>query len=91
MLNRVNERITKNKILETSIFMFNEIYVSIDSRLLYLFDYQVLAQLAVTGLDWCDLFVWCSNDYHLETIYLNRDLWNAVKDKVDISYFIHFL
>ena len=53
--------------------------------------YQVLAQLAVTGLDWCDLFVWCSNDYHLETIYLNRDLWNAVKDKVDIFYFSHFL
>ena len=53
--------------------------------------YQVLAQLAVTGLDLCDLFVWCPKDHHLETIYLNRDVWNAVKDKVDIFYFSHFL
>ena len=53
--------------------------------------YQVLTQLAVTGLDWCDLFVWCQNDHHTETIYLNRDVWNAVKDKVDIFYFDHFL
>ena len=53
--------------------------------------YQVLAQLAVSGLDWCDFFVWCSNDNHLETIYLNRDVWNAVKDKVDLFYFNHFL
>ena len=24
--------------------------------------YQILMQLAVTGLEWCDLFVWCEND-----------------------------
>ena len=53
--------------------------------------YQVLAHLAVTGLDWCDFFVWCPNDHHSETIYLNRDQWDAVKDKVDIFYFGHFL
>ena len=45
------------------------------------YNYQVLAQLAVTGLDWCDLFVWCPNDYHLETIYLNRDLLMQLKTK----------
>ena len=52
---------------------------------------QVLAQIAVTGLDWCDLFVWCTNVHHLEAIYLNRDVWNAVKDKADMFYFSHFL
>ena len=40
---------------------------------------------------WCDLFVWCPNDHHLETINLIRDVWNAVKDKVDMFYFSHFL
>ncbi|KAJ8305224.1 hypothetical protein KUTeg_017216 [Tegillarca granosa] len=32
--------------------------------------------LAVTGLKWCDLYVWCKNDDHLETIYFNKDLWD---------------
>ena len=53
--------------------------------------FQVLAQLAVTGLDWCDFFVWCQSDHHLETIYLNRDLWDDVKMKIDQFFFNHFL
>lgn len=53
--------------------------------------YQVLTQLAVTGLEWCDLFVWCSADSHQETIYLNKDVWQSVKDKIDAFYFNHFI
>lgn len=53
--------------------------------------YQVLTQLAVTGLDWCDFFVWCVNDHHQETIYLNTDLWNEIKHKIDQFYFNHFI
>ena len=53
--------------------------------------YQVLTQLAVSGLEWCDLFVWCSNDFHQETIYFNSDNWNEVKRKVDVFYFNHFM
>lgn len=29
---------------------------------------QIQAQLAVTGLTWCDFFVWCQNDNHKEKI-----------------------
>ena len=43
--------------------------------------YQVLTQLAVTGLEWCDFFVWCENDFHLETIYFNQEIWDNVKTK----------
>ena len=53
--------------------------------------YQVLAQLAVTGLEWCDLFIWCQNDYHKETLYFNRDPWQTVKNKIDQFYFNYFL
>ena len=53
--------------------------------------YQVLTQLAVTGLEWCDFFVWCENDYHLETIYLNQAIWDNVKDKVDRFFFNCFI
>lgn len=53
--------------------------------------YQVLTQLAVTGLEWCDFFVWCAYDHHLETIYFNEDVWQQVKHKVDDFYFSYFL
>lgn len=57
--------------------------------------YQVLCQLAVTGLPWCDFFIWCSADdsIHCETIYFEefREKWQTAKDKVDTFYFEHFL
>lgn len=53
--------------------------------------YQVLTQMAVTGLEWCDFFVWCPSDYHKETIYFNEVIWVSVKEKVDMFYFNDFL
>ena len=53
--------------------------------------YQVLTQLAVAGLEWCDFFVWCNHDHHMETLYFNEDVWQQVKDKVDMFYFNYFL
>lgn len=52
--------------------------------------FQILTQLAVTGLQWCDLYVWCENDYHQERIYFNKDLWKEVKNK-DMFYFSSFI
>lgn len=57
--------------------------------------YQVLAQLAVTGLPWCDVFTWCykDNSYYNETVVFSdhKDMWDNAKDKVDIFYFSHFI
>lgn len=53
--------------------------------------YQVLTQLAVTGLEWCDFYVWCSADYHRETIYFKQNTWDTVKEKTDMFYFESFL
>ena len=57
--------------------------------------YQILCQLAVTGMPWCDFFVWCSKDdsSHCETIHFDdyRGMWQDAKDKVDSFYFEHFL
>lgn len=52
---------------------------------------QIQMQLAITGLDWCDLFVWCEHDYHLETIEFNKDDWQLIKDKADRFFFEFFL
>ena len=57
----------------------------------HLYYFQILTQLAVTGLDWCDFFVWCQHDHHLETIYFNKELWQNVKNKVDLFYFDSYL
>ena len=41
---------------------------------------QVQGQLAVTGLQWCDFFVWCENDLHMETIHFDPQDWQLIKD-----------
>ncbi|KAK3099804.1 hypothetical protein FSP39_010007 [Pinctada imbricata] len=53
--------------------------------------YQVQMQMAVTGLPWCDFFVYIATDSHQETIYFDMDFWQAAKDKLDVFYFTHYL
>lgn len=55
--------------------------------------YQVMTQLAVTGLEWCDFFVYCHNTklYHLEEIKFDPEYWQGIKDKVDNFYFDYYL
>ena len=53
--------------------------------------YQVMMQLAVTGLQWCHLFVWTPEESHLELIVFNEDKWQEMKDKIDIFFFDHYL
>lgn len=30
--------------------------------------YQIMGQMGITGALWCDLFIRCKDDYHLERI-----------------------
>ncbi|KAJ8320593.1 hypothetical protein KUTeg_002180, partial [Tegillarca granosa] len=53
--------------------------------------YQVLSQLAATGLTWCDLYIWCENDDHLETIHFDNMQWQQVKDRLDEFFFSYYL
>ena len=45
---------------------------------------QILFQLAVTGLPWCDFYVWCTDGMHYETIYFQEHIskWQEMKDKI---------
>ena len=52
---------------------------------------QMQTQMAVCGVHWCDFFVWCKNDYHLETIHFDPVFWADVKEKVDDFYFSYFI
>ena len=53
--------------------------------------FQVQMQLAVTGLEWCDFFVWLENDSHLETIHFDAVSWQSTKDKLDMFFYEHYL
>ena len=50
-----------------------------------------MTQLAVTGLDWCDFFVWWETGDYLETIYFNDEKWTEMKNKADNFYFKYFI
>ena len=52
---------------------------------------QIQTQMAICGLHWCDFYVWCKNDPHLETIHFDPICWDSVKDKVDKFYFDYFI
>ncbi|XP_048257330.1 uncharacterized protein LOC124136371 [Haliotis rufescens] len=54
--------------------------------------YQIQMQTAVTGLTWCDLFVWHEDYHHLETLYFNQHDWDTKsKTKLDDFFFKYFL
>ncbi|XP_046351423.2 uncharacterized protein LOC124131934 [Haliotis rufescens] len=53
--------------------------------------HQIQMQLAMSGLVWCDFFVWSTKATHLERIYFCRDSGQQTKDKADKFYFDYIL
>ena len=41
--------------------------------------------MAVTGLKWCDFYVWCRNDDHSETIYFDEGIGQEMKVELSKS------
>lgn len=53
--------------------------------------YQITGQMGITGMLWCDFFVKCDNDYHLERIHFDAEMWGEIKTKLDWFFFEYFL
>lgn len=51
--------------------------------------YQIMGQLGLTDMPWCDLFVMCAEDYHLQRIHAEAAKWGAMKIKY--SFFFDYL
>lgn len=49
--------------------------------------WQVLGQLAITGLPWCDFITSTKSDLTVERIWKDESLINDLKKKLDIFYF----
>lgn len=55
------------------------------------YHYQIQMQMAVSGLSWCDFFVWLENESHLETVYFDENFWQKAKDILDLFFFNYYL
>ena len=53
--------------------------------------YQIMGQMGITGMLWCDFFVNCNNDYHFERIHFVAEMWKNTKTKLDWFFFEYFL
>lgn len=52
---------------------------------------QIIGQLAITGLKWCDLCVWTKNDMHIERIHFCEAKWKEMFEKLCVFFFDHFM
>uniref|UniRef100_A0A8W8NUK7 SWIM-type domain-containing protein n=1 Tax=Magallana gigas TaxID=29159 RepID=A0A8W8NUK7_MAGGI len=53
--------------------------------------HQIMTHLGVTGLKWCHFFVWTPEESHLELLRFDADIWQEMKEKMDLFFFNHFL
>lgn len=53
--------------------------------------YQIIGRLGLTGMPWCDFFVMCTVNYHLQRIHSDVEKWGEMKDKLDLFFFDYFL
>ena len=53
--------------------------------------HQIQGQLGITGRTWCDFLVKAKDDYHLERINYDADMWSRMKFKLDSFYYNIFL
>ena len=36
---------------------------------------QIQSQMGITGFEWCDLMVWCENDFHIQKIRFDESFF----------------
>ncbi|KAK3106013.1 hypothetical protein FSP39_010896 [Pinctada imbricata] len=53
--------------------------------------YQIMMQMAVSGLEWCHFFVWTQEESHIELVRYDARIWNDMKEKLDNFFFNYYL
>lgn len=53
--------------------------------------FQVMGQMAITGLKWCDFMVFCKNDWHIETIFFDEEFFAGMLNKLSVFFYEYFL
>lgn len=75
----------------TNLKYFNLINNTYKLKTTHEYYHQIMGQMGITGALWCDLFIWCQNDFHLERIDFIPGKWQEMKEKLDMFYFTKFL
>lgn len=57
----------------------------------HVYCYQIVGHLGLTGMSWCDFFVKCEEDYHLERRHFDVAKWEQMKSKLDVFYFAYYV
>lgn len=55
------------------------------------YHHQIMGQMGLTGAEWCDLFIMCKDDFHLERVHFDATLWEDMKTVLDKFFFEYFL
>jgi hypothetical protein len=50
-----------------------------------------MTQMAVTGLKWCDFYVWWETGDHLEGIFFDDEVWQETKNRADDFFLRYFI
>ena len=53
--------------------------------------FQMQHQMLVTGLSYCDFFVWSKNDFELVRVERDNELYAKLKDKLEKVFFQEIL
>lgn len=50
------------------------------------YHFQIMGQLGLTGMLWCDFFVKCAEDYHLQHINFDAVKWEDMKKQAGLFF-----
>ena len=53
--------------------------------------FQILGQMGITGSPWCDFYLWCHNNFHVERLYFDHEAFHEMLVKLDMFFFEHLL
>lgn len=53
--------------------------------------WQIQGQLLLTGLTWCDFFVWAEDDFFVQRVQVDKEVQNIIRLKCDQFYFHVFM
>lgn len=49
--------------------------------------WQIQGQLLISGLEWCDFFVWAEEDFFVQRLQSDKDVQQIIRQKCDHFYF----
>ena len=53
--------------------------------------YQIQGQMALVGVDWCDLVIWTPTFLHIERVYFDNLFWKKECLPHFLSFYIHVM